>query len=195
MSEQTQAILAYFGPVSASMAGHILIMNLLAPAAVLWAARISPPSARCSRRLASATVVQLLLLWGWHAPPLWAATMDRPVMHLAMQTSLAIAALWFWNSVVSATAGHQWRAIAALLSTSKLFCLLGVLLTFAAHPLYPATAHHGVQALDPLADQQVAGLMMLTACPLSYLVAAVALASRWLESSDPALHPEGAEVA
>lgn len=202
MSEQMQELLAHFGsliagplsagPLSAGMAGHILLMNLLAPVVALWAARSSPALVRPFRSLAAPTLVQLLLLWGWHAPPALAAAMDRPGLHLAMQGSLMLAALWFWSAVVNATAGGQWRAIAALLATSKLFCLLGVLLTFASYPLYPAMTHHGLPALDPLADQQLAGLLMLVACPLSYLVAAVVVASNWLLSSDQAGRTDGA---
>jgi putative membrane protein len=177
MSEQTQAILAHFGPLSAGMAGHILLMNLLAPAIAVLTVRSSPSLVRHFRRLAPPVIVQLLLLWGFHAPPSLAAAMERPGLHLA-------------------TAGGQWRAIAALLVTSKLFCLLGVLLTFAAHPLYPAMTHHGLQALDPLGDQQLAGLLMLVACPLSYLVAAVIVASNWLLSADQAVRRhEGVKIA
>jgi putative membrane protein len=186
MREQTLAILAYFGPVSAGMSGHLLLMNLLAPAVAVWAARSPLPILSNFRGLAAPTILQLVLLWGWHAPPSLAAAMERPGLHFAMQGSLLLAALWFWSAVVNASASHQWRVITALLLTSKLFCLLGVLLTFASHPLYPAMTHHGPQALDPLADQQLAGLLMLVACPLSYLVAAVVIASNWLLSSDPA---------
>jgi putative membrane protein len=196
MSEHTAAILANFGPLSAGMAGHILLMNLLAPVVAVWASRSSPSLVRPFRSLAAPTLVQLLLLWGWHAPPSLAAAMDRPGLHLAMQGSLLLAALWFWSAVVNATAGGQWRAVAALLATSKLFCLLGVLLTFASSAIYPAMTHHGLQALDPLADQQLAGLLMLVACPLSYLVAAVVVASNWLVPSDQAVRgPQGAQVA
>lgn len=187
MSEQTEAILANFGPLSLGMGGHILLMNLVAPIIAVWAARSSLPLRRPFAGLAVPATVQLLLLWGWHAPPSLAAAMDSSGLHWAMQISLLSAALWFWIAVVRATAGGQWRAIAALLMTSKLFCLLGVLLTFASYPLYPALTHHGATALDPLADQQLAGLMMLVACPLSYLVAAVVVASNWLFSSDRGL--------
>lgn len=196
MSEQTQTILASFGPLSTSMAGHIVLMNVLAPAVAIWITRSTPTMAHCLRKLAAPTMVQLLLLWGWHAPPSLLAAMERPGLHLAMQGSLLLAALWFWSAVVNATAGGQWRAIAALLATAKLFCLLGVLLTFASHPLYSATTHHGPQALDPLADQQLAGLLMLVACPLSYLIAASIIASSWLLSSDQAVsRHKGAKVA
>lgn len=196
MSEEMQAVLANVGPLSVGMAAHILLMNFFAPAVALWSVRSLPLVARRIRGLAVPTMVQLLLLWAWHAPPSLAAAMDHPTLHLTMQGSLAVAALWFWTTVVTATIGGQWRAITALLATSKLFCLLGVLLTFASHPLYPAMTHHGGTALDPLADQQLAGLLMLVACPLSYLVAAVVVASNWLLPSDQAIgQPEGARVA
>lgn len=196
MSELTEATLAHFGPLSYGMAGHILLMNLLAPVVAVWASRSCPSLVRPFQSLAAPAVVHLLLLWGWHAPPSLAAAMDHSGLHLAMQASLLLAALWFWSAVVNATAGGQWRAITVLLVTSKLFCLLGVLLTFASYSLYPAMTHHGGTALDPLADQQLAGLLMLVACPLSYLVAAVVIASNWLLSSDQAVcRPEGARIA
>jgi len=195
MSEHAELILANFGPLSAGMAGHILLMNLLAPVVVLWAARSSPSLVRPFRSVALPAIVQLALLWGWHAPPSLVAAMGHPGLHLAMHGSLLLGALWFWSAVVNATAGRQWRAISALLTTSKLFCLLGVLLTFASHPIYPAMTHHGVSALDPLADQQLAGLLMLIACPMSYLVAAVVVASNWLLSDPAVRRPEGARLA
>jgi putative membrane protein len=185
MREQAQVLLASFGPISAGMGVHILLMNVLAPMAVLWIRGPSAPIGRRLRGLALATAVQLLLLWTWHAPPSLDAAMEQPTLHLVMQFSLTIAAIWFWGALVNAARSCPWRSIAALLVTSKLFCLLGILLTFASRPLYPEMTHHGTVAFDPMADQQLAGLMMLIACPLSYLVAAVVVASRWLLSSDP----------
>jgi putative membrane protein len=195
MSEQMHVLLASFGPLSAGMGGHILLMNLLAPAVAVLAAGATLPVALRVNHAVVATGLQLLLLWGWHAPPSLAAAMERPTLHLVMQLSLTIAAVWFWIGIVNAAARSPWRAVAALLITSKLFCLLGVLLTFASRPLYPAANHHGM-ALNALADQQLAGLMMLIACPLSYLVAAVIIAARWLVSSDlPSQQGKGVKVA
>jgi putative membrane protein len=59
--------------------------------------------------------------------------------------------------------------VLALLLTGKLTCLLAVLLVFAPRALYPHAA---------LADQQFAGLLMLAACPLSYLGAALVITLR-----------------
>lgn len=187
MSEQAQALVAHFGPLSSGMAAHILMMNVVAPVAVLAMGHFSPSVGRPFRRLAAPTLAQLALLWGWHAPAAYAAAMHDPGLHLSMQVSLLLAALWFWSAVINSMTGGQWRAIAALLVTSKLFCLLGVLLAFATVPLYLEMAHHGGPPLDPLADQQLAGLLMLVACPMSYLVAAVFVASKWVLAPDAPL--------
>jgi putative membrane protein len=70
----------------------------------------------------------------------------------------------------------------ALLVSGKLFCLLAVLLVFAPRFFYGAhgTHSHGGMPVDQLADQHLAGLLMLVVCPLSYVAAAVAIAAQWL---------------
>jgi hypothetical protein len=61
---------------------------------------------------------------------------------------------------------------------------LGVLLTFASRPLYPAyvgrTAAWGLTALE---DQQLAGLVMWIPAGVGYLVAALVFTRRWIDSS------------
>ncbi len=100
-----------------------------------------------------------------------------------MQSSLLLAALLFWYSVIFAEA--RWYSLLALLTTGKLFCLLGALLTFAPRPIYPQLRELYAQAghfpvETALSDQQLAGLLMLVACPLIYVLASVVLAARWL---------------
>jgi putative membrane protein len=74
-----------------------------------------------------------------------------------------------------------------LLVTGKLFCLLGALLVFAPRSLYLLQngheAHFGPITIE---DQQLAGLLMLLACPLSYLLAGVVIASRAIFALDAA---------
>lgn len=103
-----------------------------------------------------------------------------------MHASLFGAALAFWVVVLNLAAVHRWHAIFALLITGKLACLLGSLLIFAPRLLYADAArhlhhlHHSGHAAAPaaLADQQLAGLLMIVACPLSYLLAGVAIAAQ-----------------
>jgi putative membrane protein len=109
-----------------------------------------------------------------------------------MQASLLVAATWFWIAVYEGMRDRvtAWRPIVALLVTSKLFCLLGVLFIFAPRVLSAGAPHH--QAAHLLADQQLAGLLMIVACPLTYLLAGIVCAARWLaalERTSPAAAP------
>ena len=172
------------GPLAAHMSAHILLMNAVAPtvavAMLKW-----PPAAFVYRMaggsLVLASIAQVGILWIVHSPPLMAASMSSPSLHVAIQLSLLAVALWFWLAVLGQSGAARWRAIVALLLTGKLFCLLAALLVFAPRALYPvelAHMHHG--AADPLADQYLAGLLMLVVCPLTYVLAGVLIAERWL---------------
>jgi putative membrane protein len=160
------------------MAAHVVLMNALAPClALVMLARLPRLGAAVTPTLASATLAQIACLWGAHAPALQHLAAARPAVAFSMQAILLLTALWFWLAVLAQPPERPWRALAALLVTGKLFCLLGALLVFAGHPLL-GHATHG--AVDPLADQQAAGLLMVIACPLSYVLTAVILTAHWL---------------
>jgi putative membrane protein len=160
---------------------HIALMNLVAPALAyaLMRARPSGPGDRMGESLLVALVVQLALLWGWHAPAPLSWSLRSMPGHLIMQASLLAASVWFWRAVFAAP---RWRAMAALLTTGKLFCLLGLFLAVAPAPLY------GVA----IEDQQLAGLMMIVVCPVSYILVALGLAALWLRELERA--PQGART-
>jgi putative membrane protein len=158
------------------MAQHIVLMNLAAPLLALALPQLF--RSRFGRSLPLATLVQLCLVWAWHAPAPLAAAMESPALHLVMQASLFLGALWFWCAVLAVSGPHRWKPIFALLVTGKLFCLLGVLLTFSPRLLHAGIA--GAPTHADLADQQLAGLLMILACPATYVLAAVIIASRWL---------------
>ena len=186
------------GFLTQHMAAHIVAMNIVAPALVLllparvMRRRAVVPAGVTERTggagtggsLAAATGLQLALLWGWHAPAVFATATTSAVLMAAMHLTLFAAALWFWSSVVAAARRGDWAPLGALLITGKLFCLLGLLLAVAPRALYATAAFlsscfaagdtFGVS--PPVADQQLAGLLMLTACPLVYVTAAIVLA-------------------
>ena len=177
-----------WGPTAGHMAQHIVLMNVLAPFLALVLQKLIRGGS--ARFLLAATVVQLSLLWFWHAPFLLPQAMHSLLLNAVMQVSLFAGALWFWSAVIGAAGVGAWRPIVALLMTSKLFCLLGVLLTFAPRALYSSHA----QMAATLDDQQLAGLLMLIACPTTYLLAAVILAGRWLYALDMKPAPGNVEV-
>jgi putative membrane protein len=174
------------GTLSAHMAQHIVLMSGVAPllAYVLRRASFTPGS------IGAATALQIVLIWAWHSPPAMALMHILPV-HLFAQLTLLLAATWFWAAVFAIGGNQRWQPILALLVTSKLFCLLGVLLVFAPRPLFATLGHHG--SID-LADQQLAGLLMIVACPLTYLLAGVICAARWFGELEGQSSPGGAPL-
>lgn len=165
------------GPLSSHMLQHIALMNLLVPAVVFLL--VTYRSERLSRSWPFATAVQLALLWGWHAPTVLQAAMGSPFLMVLMHASLAASAAWFWLAIASMPAAGLWRSIFALLITGKLFCLLGALLVFSPRVLFGAMSGHAHAMTSSLDDQQMAGLMMLIACPLTYVLAGVWITARW----------------
>jgi len=170
------------GTLTEHMAIHLFLMNAVAPLAALAAVRLAALKVDSRPQVFPAMLAQLALLWAWHAPPLLSRTMVSPGLHALMQLSLFAAALWFWSSMLGLRGGDRWRGLLALLLTAKIFCLLGVLLVFAPRGLYPAllSASHAAGHAMPirLEDQQLAGLLMLVVCPVTYLTAGVAMAAR-----------------
>jgi putative membrane protein len=159
---------------------HVLLMNAAAPIAAAQARSVLESFRIGGCGLALATLIQIALLWAWHAPSVLERALDSALLHGIMQFSLFASAAIFWFAVLSQRNADLWRAILALLLTSKLYCLLGVLLLFAPVSLYSdvhLTHGHAATALN---DQQVAGLLMLLACPPTYVLAGVIMAAKWV---------------
>jgi putative membrane protein len=171
----TIVLAAYdLGHFSAHMVVHIASMNVAAPLLAAWAMTHWPTRGIPASWLWIATLVQIGLLWTWHSPAVHNATAEPPALGLALHGTLFLAALSFWFSLLTISTAARWQTIPALLLTGKLACLLAALLIFAPRTLYEAAGHlHGAAHLPALDDQHLAGLLMITACPLSYLVSAV----------------------
>lgn len=174
------------GPLSLQMLQHLAVMNIVAPTLAL-----ALPTAHAQRRgaLVVPGILQVVVLWAWHTPAIQQLAAVSAVAQIGLMAMLAGAALWFWQAVIGAARAGGWSALGALLLTGKLACLIGVLLIFAPRDLYGlpglvlALCATGPSSLD---DQQLAGLLMVTACPLSYLVVGVALAAHMLTRLDGA---------
>ena len=127
-------------------------------------------------------------IWLWHAPALFEATLRSDWVHTLQHMSFLGTGLLFWWALLRGRAGRigSPAAVLYLFTTSVHTTVLGALLTFSSrawYPLYaPATAAWG---LTPLEDQQLAGLIMWVPANLSYLIAALAVASAWLKEPAP----------
>lgn len=177
------------GPLATHMIVHIGLMNLVAPLVAVLVIVGFGRSLRASPGvLALATLGQLLALWAWHAPMSLVPSMHSVPLTLAMHLSLFLLAALFWWAVFAFDRERIGRPIIALLITGKLFCLLAALFVFAPRLLYPGLANAHGMAAEPslaflLADQQLAGAIMLAACPATYVLAGLILTARWFKGA------------
>jgi putative membrane protein len=133
-----------------------------------------------------AWVIQGIVIWGWHIPSLFQATLRSEPTHALQHLSFLGSAMLFWWSVVRVrTRSRRGAAILYLFATVVHTSVLGALLTFSRTPWYPAYAHSaGGWGLSLLADQQLAGLIMWIPAGAVYLAAALAVVRRSLRDSE-----------
>lgn len=167
----------------AHMIMHMLNVAVAAPLLALGigGSRWDPVD-RCPGLFAAipASVAELIIVWGWHAPLPHHVARTSAVGLAAEQSMFLLAGLWVWLSAfggsgnriltISSEAGAKGRratGVVGLLLTSMHMTLLGALLALATRPVYPH--HHGFGSMDALADQHLGGAIMLVAGGAAYL--------------------------
>jgi putative membrane protein len=151
---------------------HILLVAVAAPllAAALPRLKVGAPAAH----LAAATVA----LWVWHLPAAYDLALSDTAVFWVMQGTLFLPALLFWRGVM---ADDVAPATGVLLVTGAYvqMALLGAILTFAPRVLYELHQTAPLAwGIDPLADQQMGGLIMWVPGGLPYAVAGALMARR-----------------
>ncbi|NIJ29443.1 putative membrane protein [Sphingomonas insulae] len=163
--------------MSGHMAAHMIAVAIAAPllALALQGGRYDPAT-RWPRLAAPlpAAMIEAVIVWGWHVPALRGLAMHRPIASIAEQASFLAAGLMLWSAVLAPR--HRAAGVGALLVTSMHMTLLGALIGLAPRPLY---MHQGPEAL---ADQQVAGVIMLLVGGIAYLVGGLAMLGRLLHT-------------
>jgi cytochrome c oxidase assembly factor CtaG len=205
---------------SVHMIQHELLMAVAAPLLVLgdpllvmlWAfpagARQSigrtlrGPVVRRTWHVASrpfdAWLIHLVAIWGWHVPFLFQAALRSDAVHALQHASFLGSGLLFWWAVI-----HPRRramlgmSIIYLFTTAVHTAVLGALMTMSRTPWYPLYGSAGAAwGLTPLADQQLAGLVMWIPASLTYLVAALLILRRWIRESEwSVVRAEGSAAA
>jgi putative membrane protein len=194
---------------SAHMTQHEILMLIAAPLLVLgrpivpflWA--LPKTAAKWLARLTTgkrwrtiwgaisnpfaAWTIHAVVLWSWHIPFLFQATLENETVHALQHASFLFSALLFWWAVIH---GRQ-RALGFGLAVLYMFTtalhsgLLGALLTFANSVWYPAyVGRTATWGLTPLEDQQLGGLIMWIPAGLVYIAAGLALFAGWLRESE-----------
>jgi putative membrane protein len=190
---------------AAHMAQHMLLVMVAAPLLVLGAPglpltlALTPGWRRrlvlLRRRAAVAAGLRLLsrpmvawglhvgVLWAWHLPTPYQLALGNDLVHAAEHASFLGTAVLFWWVALSRRRLAPGFAVLYLFAAALQGAALGALLTFAPTPLYPLQSSHPAGwGLTPLADQQLAGLVMWVPADLVYLGAAGVLFLRWLVS-------------
>ena len=135
----------------------------------------------------TATAIQAVVMWVWHAPALFDRALDYPGWHIAQHASFFISSLLFWWAMLHPRGrGGYGVSAACLFATSMIGGALGALMSVSASPWYSAYAALGMTpfGLDPVDDQRLAGLIMWIPGGLFHGAGALALAYKWLKSSE-----------
>ncbi|MFC0676894.1 cytochrome c oxidase assembly protein [Lysobacter korlensis] len=182
---------AWLGPLpqwsqhlfTAHMGMHVLVVAVAAPliAIGLAGARIDPVR-RAPALFAPVptSVLELVIVWAWHAPALHHAARQSALLLVAEQASFLLAGLLVWLSAFGGAHSRDRAAagVGGLLLTSMHMTLLGVLLAGASRPLYAhgeAAAIASRFGLTALEDQQLGGVLMLAVGGTAYLAGGLVL--------------------
>jgi putative membrane protein len=133
----------------------------------------------------TASLLQGVAMWSWHAPALFNAALVSEGWHAAQHLSFVFTALLFWWSMNVAAVRERRPGVAAfwLFFTSVHSGLLGALMTFAQSPWYPRYVELGLSGmggLTPLEDQQLAGIVMWIPGGMVHAAVALFYLGRWL---------------
>jgi putative membrane protein len=194
---------------SAHMGQHEILILVAAPLlvigrplyALLWAvperARHGLTTAVDSRpfrrvwRLVSHPVSVLVLhglaLWIWHVPGLFEDALEHETVHALQHLSFFLTAALFWWTLVNGRYGRAGYGMAVMFvfATAMHSGLLGAMLTFARTALYAThEARTRAAGLDPVADQQLAGLLMWIPAGLIMTILGLAFLSAWLGEAE-----------
>ena len=127
-------------------------------------------------------------MWGWHAPPLFDRALDSFGWHIAQHACFFLSSLLFWWAMLHPRERGSGYGVSAacLFATSLIGGALGALMSFSSSPWYADYAAMGMTGigLDPVDDQRLAGLIMWIPGGLVHGAAALALAYKWLKSSE-----------
>jgi len=191
--------------LAAHMLQHIVLMGFVPPLLMLAAPwtffwRVLPlrarrrvaPRAMRLRHLISPWPAFLLLnidLAVWHVPWLYDLTLRSEAVHYLEHATFLFTGTLFWIPILDSPPLHarlnELQAAGFALAGLATGWVLALVLAFAPSPLYPAYAslHHRLFGLSALADQQIAGGLMLAIGAIPLSVAVFVFLYRWLDEA------------
>ncbi len=169
--------------ITMHMIAHVTAVAVAAPLiAFSFSGTALDPALRFPRVVAplAMSLVELVVVWGWHVPAARAFAAESPVGLAVEQASFAAVGVAFWSACYGTRDGpssmRRAAAILALLMTTMHMTLLGTLITLAPRPLFAPHSHADLPwGLTPLADQALGGVVMLLVGGGAYLAGGLAL--------------------
>jgi putative membrane protein len=166
---------------SARVLHHVLLIAAVAPLLALAIPLRRMPSAP----LAALVGLHTIILWIWHMPAPYEWGLASVPAYWLMQASLLVSAWLLWRAIFASTV-QLGAALFALVGTIGQMGLLAALIVFAPRPLYAVHfASTAAWGINPLADQQLAGLLMWVPASLPYLGAGLWLTWSSLRPVEP----------
>jgi putative membrane protein len=114
---------------------------------------------------AFAVAFYIVVMWAWHIPGMYDAALRNQSIHAIEHVMLATAGILYWWHLFSPIRQRQRLGglgpVVYMASTKLLVGMLGIVIIFAPHVLYPFYAHEPRSwGLSAHTDQQVAGAVM-----------------------------------
>ena len=128
-----------------------------------------------------------LTLWIWHIPALYDAAVASEGLHAFQHATFVGTSILFWWGLVYGRYGRvgYGAGVFYVFTTVVHSGILGALVTFAGTPLYPIyAAPTTALGVDPLGDQQVAGLLMWIPAGLVLTLLGLALFAAWMGEAE-----------
>lgn len=196
--------------VSAHMVQHLLLILVAAPLlavsapggallrgmpsavadttrTVRRAVRLTPARLQRLRSPMARWLLYVVTLWVWHASVVYGAAVENDGVHLVEHATFLGTAFLVWSAILGPARVRVPRGLGLLavftLGLQSIF--LSVLLTFSVDPWYAEyLSPPDGWGLDPLADQQLAGVLMWVPAGLVHTGIALWLFLTWLRESD-----------
>jgi putative membrane protein len=193
--------------LSMHMLQHIVLTTFAPPLILLGLPpdglrSLLPRSDRFAKLFRTATspfvagAVFLLNMWVWHLPPLYEAALQHQMVHEVMHGAFLATGLLFWLPIIapvrelsSASGGAK---LLYLFVTGFPMGVLALLLLSSQSILYDSYARlpSRLWGVDPLSDQQVAGVIMGSIGEAASFIAFSLIFLRFLLSDEPEQEPQ-----
>jgi|SRR5579884_125551 len=184
--------------VSAHMLQYLLLSNVVPPLLVLGWPRAPLAAPTGSFGLLAwlfarvpvvvlAGALDVLVLFGWHVPSVYAAALRLDWLHGLQQVSFLGAGLLFWLVIRHPGAGraHYASTLACILLTALPSSALGLILFSARAAWYTAALGPRLPwGLDALQDQQLAGLILGIPPDTLDVISAIGVIIAWLRAEE-----------